>query len=301
MSENNRIRIIKEKVSSKFMLLLTLFISALLILMLVMLISKSSPVISHSSLKELLFSSNWNPERYKFGFFPAIVGTFIVTIISLLIAVPISILSAIYLAEYAPPGIGKGISSFIDVLAGIPSVVFGLSALLALVPFVSNVLGPLIGIQTTGMCIFTASIVLAIMVFPIIINLCTETLKAIPVELREASLSLGATKWETIKYTLLKAGGPGIFSAVLLGFGRAFGETMAVAMVIGSKNQIPSSIFKAAQTLPSLLVSSFGEMMSVPLEQSALIFIALVLFLIVLVTNIIAAVVKRKIKEKWRY
>jgi phosphate transport system permease protein len=148
---------------------------------------------------------------------------------------------------------------------------------------------------------FTASLTLAIMVFPIIISLSIESLQAVPVELREVSLSLGATKWQTVKKVLFRAAGPGIISAVLLGFGRAFGETMAVAMIIGNKNQIPGSILEAGQTLPSLIVSSFGEMMSIPLQQSALIFVALTLFVIVTVTNTIAKIVNNKLANKWRY
>ncbi len=258
-------------------------------------------MLSKNSIWELLFSSKWNPEKYNFGFFPAVIGTIAITVISMSIAIPVSLLSAVLIAEYTPKRWKKILSSFIDVLAGIPSVVFGLCALLYLAPFVSAIAGRLLNIDTTGMNVFTASITLSIMVFPIIISLSIESIQAVPVELREISLSLGATKWQTVKQVLFRAAGPGIISAVLLGFGRAFGETMAVAMIIGNKNQIPGSIFSAGQTLPSLIVSSFGEMMSIPIQQSALIFVALTLFIIVTVTNTIAKIVNNKLANKWRY
>ncbi len=293
------LRLIKENISAKTMLILALLISGFFIAIFATLTLKSYLVISNYSLKELIFSSNWDPERYSFGFFPAIVGTIYVTLVSMIIAAPIGILSAIYISEYATSRRKTFISSFIDILAGIPSVVFGVCALLVLVPFVSGYLGPALGIETTGMCVFTAGIVLAVMVLPIIISLSAEALNALPIELRDACLSLGTTKWETIKGVLLKGASPGIFSAILLGFGRAFGETMAVAMVIGGKNQIPSSIFSGGQTLPSLIVSSFGEMMSIPIEQSALIFIALQLFLIVTFFNLLAKYINTRLRKRW--
>lgn len=298
--EKFRVRQIKEKVSCKAMQFLAGFAFILFIAIFLTLLSKSQMVISNYSLKELLFSPNWDPERYSFGFFPALIGTIYVTFIAMAIAIPVSILSAVYISEYTSSNIRSYLSSFIDILAGVPSVVFGICALLVVVPFVSDRLGPALGIETTGMCIFTAGLVLAVMVFPIIISLSVESLKALPIELREATLSLGSTKWETTKNVLLKAAGPGIFSAVLLGFGRAFGETMAVAMVIGGRNLVPSSIFSAGQTLPSLIVSSFGEMMSIPMEQSALVFVALMLFIIVTFFNVLARYVNSKLKERWK-
>jgi len=301
MPNRLKIRIFKDLVSTKVMFLCAAVVILLFILIMIMLIAKSSFVISEKSIWELLFSSKWDPENYIFGFFPAVVGTLAVTVFSMVIAIPVSLLSAVLIAEYTPQRWEKILSSFIDVLAGIPSVVFGLCALLYLAPFISTITEKLLNIETTGMNILTASITLSIMVFPIIISLTIESLQAVPVELREVSLSLGATKWQTVKKTLFRAAGPGIISAVLLGFGRAFGETMAVAMIIGNKNQIPGSIFSAGQTLPSLIVSSFGEMMSIPIQQSALIFVALTLFIIVTVTNTIAKIINTKLANKWRY
>jgi len=273
------------------MLLCTGFALLLFLLIITMLVQKSAAIISRNSVFELLFTTQWDADSYHFGFLPAIIGTLEVTLISMLIAIPISLLSAIFISEYSSTRYKILFSSFIDILSGIPSVVFGLCALLYLVPFVSFVMDHFFGIETTGMSVFTAGITLAVMSLPIIISLTVESLQSVPKELREVSLSLGATKWQTIKKILFRAAGPGIISAILLGFGRAFGETMAVAMIIGSKNKIPDSVFSAGQTLPSLIINSFGEMMSVPLQQSALIFVALTLFVIVTITNSIAKII----------
>lgn len=283
------------------MFLCSIFVILFFLSIMLMLVLKSSLVLSKDSIGELLFSSKWNPEHYHFGFFPAVIGTIVVTFISMAVAIPVSLLTAVLITEYTPKRWKKILSSFIDVLAGIPSVVFGLCALIYFVPFVSKITEMAFNVDTTGLNILTASITLAIMVFPIIISLSVESLQAVPVELREVSLSLGSTKWQMVKKVLFRAAGPGIISAVLLGFGRAFGETMAVAMIIGNKNQIPNSLFSAGQTLPSLIVNSFGEMMSIPIQQSALIFIALILFIIVTVTNTIAKIVHNKLSNKWRY
>ncbi len=283
------------------MVLIIVTVFVFFALLLIMLLQRSQFILLQHSVKELLFSSEWDPEKGLFGFLPAIIGTFFVTVISLLIAVPISILSAIYVSEYASKSIKPCFQVFIDVLAGTPSVVYGLCALLVLVPFVRDTMGPLLGVQTTGMCVFTAALVLAIMVFPIIISITVESLRALPLELREQFLSLGATKWQLIETVLLRAAGPGIISGVVLGFGRAFGETMAVAMVIGSKNTLTLSLLSPGQTLPALIVGSFTEMMSVPEHQSALMLVSLVLFGIILLFNILANFIKNKLQARWRY
>lgn len=293
------LRMWKEAVSSRGMQVLILGISALFLALFLLLLIKSWPLLARYSLTEVLLSSHWDPARSQFGFAPVILGTFYVTFIAMAIAVPVSLLCAIYLSEYAPGRVRRMFSSFIGVLAGIPSVVFGICALLVFVPLVADHIGPWVGVETTGMCIFTAGLILAVMVFPIIISLSFESLQALPIELREASLSVGATRWETTRKVLFRAAGPGMLSAILLGFGRAFGETMAVAMVVGGKNQMPS-LFAAGQTLPSLIVSSFGEMMSVPLEQSALIFVALFLLVVVTGFNLLARWVEKRLQARWK-
>ena len=225
----------------------------------------------------------------------------LVTGIALLIAIPISLLSAIYIAEYAPWKIRRILRPFIDVLAGVPSVVYGLCAFLFLVPLTKDVIAPWFGVQSTGLCIFTAAVILAVMVFPIIISLCIESFNAVPLALKEASLSVGATKWETVKKVVFRASTPSVIAAILLGFGRAFGETIAINMVIGGIPRIPSSVFSPGETLASLIASKYGELMSIPVHESALMLVALILFVVVLLFNILGVFILRRAKRRWTY
>lgn len=295
-------RKLRDLIGTKLMLIVVLFISVIFFLIFILLLYKSTLVLETHSITEVLFSSTWNPDYGQFGLAPVIVGTILVTGIALIIAIPISLLSAIYIAEYSPKKIRRILRPFIDVLAGVPSVVYGLCAFLILVPLVKDVIAPWFGVQGTGFCIFTAAITLAVMVFPIIISLCIESFDAIPIALKEASLSIGATKWETIKKVVFRASAPSVIAAVLLGFGRAFGETIAINMVVGNRfNQIPSSLFEPGQTLASLIASKYGELMSIPIQESALMLVALILFVVVLLFNLAGLLILRRAKKRWNY
>jgi len=294
-------RKIRDFIGTKTMLLVTIIFIIFFFVMFSFILYKSMFILGTYSIFDILFSSVWNPEYGQFGLFPIIYVTVLVTGIALLIAVPISILSAIYITEYAPRRIRKTIRPFIDVLAGVPSVVYGLCAYLVLVPLVKDVIAPWFGIESTGSCVFTAAITLAIMVFPIIISLCIESFDAIPIALKEASLSVGATKWETVKKVVFRASASGIISSILLGFGRAFGETIAVSMVIGGIPRMPSSLFAPGQTLASLIISAYGEMMSVPLYESALMMVTLILFIVVLLFNIVGFAVLRRARRRGKF
>ena len=293
-------RKIRDLICTKLMLIITIIVSILFFLIFLILLSKSSLILGSESITDLLFSSKWNPSNGNFGYFPVIVGTILVTGLSLIIAIPISLLSAIFIAEYAPRKIRKILRPFLDVLAGVPSVVFGLCAFLFLVPLVRDFIAPFFGIESTGLCLFTASITLAVMVFPIIISLCVEAFSSIPMELKEASLSVGATEWETVRKVIFRATAPSIISAILLGFGRAFGETIAVNMVVGGIPKVPSSPFAPTETLPSLIASKYGELMSIPKSESALMFGALVLFIVVLIFNLLGLILLRNAKKRWK-
>lgn len=291
----------KQHLYINLMRLAAIFVCLLLILIAGTLIAKSSLLFKEQSLADILLSSSWNPEKGLFGILPIILGTVYVTGIALIIAVPVSILCSIYIAEYTKNHTRQTIKAFIDVLAGIPSVVYGMCAIIVLVPFVRDYIAPLFNVTTTGFCILTAGIILAIMVMPIIISVCVNVFRAISVDLREASLATGATKWQTIKKVVLRAGFPGMFSAILLGFGRAFGETIAVAMVVGNLPQTPSSVFDPGVTLPSIIATTYGEMMSVPLYDSAMMLLALILIIIVLIFNYLAGFVLRRSKGGGKY
>ena len=261
---------------------------------------RAAPIVRQEGLGALLTGTRWKPSSGLFGFWPYLVGTLWVTVLAMIIATPICLLSAIYLAEYARPRTRALVRPLVDVLAGIPSVVYGLFGVLLVVPFLSNCLGPFAqahwprlswlrpGEATTGYCILAGGIVLALMVAPVIIAVAEEVMRTISVGVREASLSLGATRWETVKHVTLRLALPGLVAAVVLGFARAFGETMAVLMVVGNVAQIPHSLFDPAYPLPALIANNYGEMMSVPLYDSALLLAALILLVVVLGFNLAA-------------
>ena len=294
-------RKLRDIFGTKLMLLVTLFVSLLFFFIFALLLYRSLLVLQSHSIVDVLFSSTWNPDAGQFGLEAVIVDTILVTGFALLIAIPISLLSAVYIVEYTPLRMRRTIRPFIDVLAGVPSVVYGLCAFVAFVPLVKNYIAPWFGMQSTGLCIFTASIILSIMVFPIIISLCIEAFDAIPLALKEASLSVGATKWETVKKVVFRASAPSITAAILLGFGRAFGETIAVNMVIGGTVRLPSTMFNPGETLASLIASKYGELMSIPLHESALMLVALILFVVVFIFYLLGVLVLRRAKRRWSY
>lgn len=264
------------------------------------LIWKSSLLLNDHSLKEMLFSSQWKPLSGKFGFLPFILSSLWVTLVALIIAGPICIFSSIHLTQYANRFVLKVMHPIIDILAGIPSVIYGVWGILVIVPFVSKSIAPMFGIQTSGYTIFSGSIVLAVMIIPFILNILIDIFKSIPIELTEASLSLGAGKWYTIKHVILRKAFPGVISALGLGLSRAFGETIAVLMVVGNVPTIPHGIFQPGYPLPALIANNYGEMMSIPQYDSALMFSALLLLVIVLVFNLGSRLLIMRYEKKFR-
>jgi phosphate transport system permease protein len=258
------------------------------------LLAKSWPILSQKPLLHLLLSSSWRPLRGEFGFFPFIVGTLWVTLLAMAISVPICLLAAVYLSEYAGKRTRAVAKPLVDLLAGIPPVVFGLCGMIAVVPLVEK-LGRLAGAPTTGFSVLAGGLILAIMVLPIIISVCEEVLQSVPQQAREASLALGATRWQTVKHVLLRAVYPGLSAAVVLGFSRAFGETMAVLMVVGNVARPPGSLFDPAYPLPALIANQYGEMMTVRLYDSALMLAALMLMAVVLFFNLAARLIIQRI------
>ncbi|MBC8048074.1 MAG: phosphate ABC transporter permease subunit PstC [Fimbriimonadaceae bacterium] len=274
------------------------FSPLLLILIIAGLVIKSIPVLQENSLSDLLLGSNFKPFTGDFGLLPFILSTVYVTVISIVIAIPLSILTAIYLSEYAGKAFLKFAAPMLDILSGIPSVIYGIWGVLVVVPFIRDYVGPWMGIETTGYSILSGGIVLAIMVFPVIIQIVFEVMRIVPNELREATLSLGATKWESIRKVIIKKASPGIIAACILGFSRAFGETIAVLMVVGNMVQIPHNILDAGYPIPSLIANNYGEMMSIPMYDSVLMFAALVLLVIVLIFNVYSRWVLNRLEKK---
>jgi len=298
VKERSRLRLFKDLFARKIMFVLTAVPGLVVFLMLFGLFQKSRPILAVRSISHLLFSSSWHPLKGEFGFFPFIMGTLWVTFVALILAVPISILTATYLSEYAPKFFREFTKPIIDLLAGIPSVVYGVWGVLVVVPFVGNRLSPLFGAYSSGYCVLSGGIVLAIMVLPTIIHVSLEVFSSIPYEIREASLSLGATRWETVRHVVLRKGLQGIIAAVVLGLSRAFGETMAVLMVVGNVAKVPKSIFDGAYPLPALIANNYGEMLSIPLYDSALLLAALVLLFVVLLFNILARFILIRVERK---
>jgi len=249
---------------------------------------RSALVIETNGLWHLLFSSEWRPMRGEFGFYPFIISSVYVTILGVLLTAPICMLSAIYLTQYASAKVLRLVQPVVDILAGIPSVIYGVWGILIIVPFVRDYLAPFLGYQTTGFSILAGALVVSVMLIPFVLNILIEVIKTVPHELSEASLSLGATKWQTIKFVVLRKAIPGIVSAFGLGVSRAFGETIAVLMVVGNVVGVPQSIFDPGYPLPALIANNYGEMMSIPMYDSALMFSALILLVVVMFFNIMS-------------
>ena len=277
-----------------------LFIAAAVILIIVaamiaMMFSYSMPTIREFGFG-FLEGRVWNPAMGSYGALPFIYGTVVSSVLALVISVPVSIGIAIFLTEQAPTRLSRPIAFLVELLAAIPSVVYGLWGIFVLAPFIREYLGaflqnylgfiPLFQGRLTGIGMLTGGIILAIMITPIITAVVRDVLEAVPTTQREAALALGATKWETTQIVLANAAS-GIAGAVVLCLGRAIGETMAVTMVIGNTPQISSSLFEPAYTIASVLASNFGDATG-EMYLSALIEIGLVLFLVTFVVNGIA-------------
>jgi len=270
------------------------------------LLVRAWPILRSQPLKELLLGRTWHPMQAAFGFWPFIVGTLWVTAMAMAIAVPLCTLSAIYLAEYAAPGVGRVVKPLMDLLAGIPSVVYGLWGVLVVVPLIREHVGPWMdrhlghiaffstSANPTGYGVLAGGTVLAVMVFPIIVSVMEEVFRSVPDGLREAALALGVTRWIMVRKVLLRRAFPGVIAAVVLGFSRALGETMAVLMVVGNVPQVPRSLFDAAYPLTALIANNYGEMMSVPLYDAALMAAGLLLLLVVLGFNLLAQLVLKR-------
>ena len=261
---------------------------------------KSLPIMQEKSLWTLLTTSNWRPFKGDFGFASYIISTLAVTGIAIIIALPLSLLTSIYIIEYASPKILRAFSAVVDLLSGIPPVIYGVWGTLTIVPFISEKLAPHFVEFSTGYSVLAGGIVLAIMIIPLIISILIEVFSAVPKEMREASMSLGATKWQTVKKVVIRKSSPGIVAATVLAISRAFGETIAVLMVCGNFTDLPKSIFDACYPIPALIANNYGEMMSVPQYESALMFAAFLLFFIIVVFNVISRLVLIQIDKRYQ-
>jgi phosphate transport system permease protein len=248
---------------------------------------KAAPILEEHSLFQLVFSSRWFPSRGEFGFWPFIAGSLYVTVLSFIFSAPICLLSAIYLTQFASKKLIKVMHPVIDILAGLPSVIYGVWGILIIVPFISDILAPLFNTSSSGYSIFAGGIVLAVMCIPYMLNMIIEVFNTVPIEMKEASLSLGSTHWESVKNVVIPKSFPGIISAYGLGIAKAFGETIAVMMVVGNMIKVSGNPFDAGYPLPALIANNYGEMLSIPMYDSALMFAALLLLIIILLINLV--------------
>ena len=302
-------RRLKDVLAGRAMLATTLFSTGLVGIIALGLYMRARPLLERQPISKLLLGETWLPSEGQFGMKPFIIGTVWVTVVAVVVAVPLCFLTSIFLAEYAPKKVRAIAKPLIDLLAGIPSVVYGVWGLLVVVPFVADKLGPfavshlkhipyIATEYSAGYSVLAAGLVLAIMVFPVIISVSNEVLRAVPNDYRETALGLGATRYETIRKVVVKKALPGLLAAVVLGVSRALGETMAVLMVAGNVPVAPKSVFDAGYPLPALIANNYGEMMSIPLYDSALLLAAFVLFVVVIIFNVLSRYVLTKVKRR---
>ncbi len=303
-------RHLKDLSARSIMSGLTLVTSLLLLVIGITLAVRTWPLLTAQSPLDLLTGQVWQPMRGLFGFAPFIIGSVVITLLALVIAVVPAVLSAIFLAEYVSERLRSGIKPVLDLLAGIPSVVYGLWGVLFIIPLIRDQIGPwsdrTLGqaipffsrTNPSGYGLLAGGFVLAVMIFPFIVAVIDEVLRSIPQAQREASLALGATRWEATKLVVLRSGLPGISAAIVLGLSRAFGETLAIMMVTGNVAQFPRSLFDPVYPLPALIANNYGEMMSVSLYESALMGAALILLLVVVIFNIAARLVILRMRQR---
>ncbi|MDR2520415.1 MAG: phosphate ABC transporter permease subunit PstC [Bacteroidales bacterium OttesenSCG-928-I14] len=290
-------RTFKDKIAKKITQVLTIFLLLILVMMVVVLYYKSEPTIKTNSVWKLLFSSEWRPLAGKFGFYSFIISTVYVTLLSVFISVPISLLMALFLTQNAKFCVKQVVFPVLDILSSIPSVVYGVWGVLVVVPFIANVLGPCFVDYTSGYTVCACGIVLSVMLIPLLVSLLVEIFSTISKDYVDASASLGATRWQTSRKIILRKASPGIIASVMLAVSKAFGETIAVLMVCGSTVKKPESFFDSCYPLSALIVNNFGEIMSIPMYESVLMFAALVMFIIVLIFNAVSRIALQHIEK----
>lgn len=279
---------IKEKVMKLLFFLTALVSIAAVILICIFLFASGIPAIKEIGVFKFLLGTSWKPANNLYGILPMIVGSFYVTAGALIIGVPIGILTAVFMARFAPRSIYAPLKAAVNLMAGIPSVVYGFFGLVVLVPFIREAFGG------RGMSVLTASVLLGLMILPTIISVSETSIRAVPESYYEGGLALGASHERSVFFTVLPAAKSGIFAGVVLGIGRAVGETMAVMMVAGNQAVIPDSMLSGVRTLTTNIVLEMGY--STDLHREALIGTSVVLFVFILIINLSLSLFKRRVK-----
>jgi phosphate transport system permease protein len=279
-------KINKEKITAAVFLLIALSALSVLALITIFIFIKGVPIISKVGLFNFVFGMVWDPSHGSYGIFPMILGSVTVTLGAAILGVPVAISCSIFLSEFAPAKLSNIVRPAIQLLAAIPSVVYGFWGLLFVVPAIRNYLGG------PGLSILAGSIILAIMILPTIISIAEVSLMSLPRQYKEGAYALGLTQWQTIRSVLLPTAKSGIVAAIILGIGRAIGETMAVIMVLGNAVAIPKSILDPARTLTTNIGIEMGYASGD--HQQALFATGIVLLVIVMILNAFAQYVTRR-------
>lgn len=283
-----------EKVIEKLIFICAAVSVAAVALITIFIFSKGLPAMAENGPLSFITGTNWSPGNGQYGILPLIAGTMAVTLGALIIGVPLGVSCAVFLAEMLGKRQASLFKSAIELLAGIPSVVYGFFGLIVLVPvirIIAKAIDP--GTDTTGFSILAGAIILAIMIMPTIVSISVNAIAAVPNEYREASLAMGADKRETITKVILPAAKSGIFSSAILGMGRAIGETMAVLMVTGNMAVLPTSLTSSVATMTGTIAMEMSY--ATPAHQSALFAIGIVLFLIIVILNGCAQAIMKKL------
>ena len=283
-----------EKFGKTITLMALSLIVFIVFMILIFVISKGVSTFTTNGIKvfSFLLGQTWNPSGKEYGALPMIMGSFIVTILSAMIATPFAIGAAVFMTEVSPKG-AKILQPAIELLVGIPSVVYGFIGLQIVVPFVRSIFGG------TGFGILSGICVLFVMILPTVTFMTTDALRAVPKHYREASYAMGATRWQTIWRVVLNAAKPGIFTAVVFGMARAFGEALAIQMVVGNSAVIPTSLTTPASTLTSILTMGIGNTVMGTVDNNVLWSLAMVLLLMSLAFNTAIKMITREGKRNY--
>jgi phosphate transport system permease protein len=277
-----------EKLIQTTLLIIAFSAVSILVIITVFIFTEGIPIMFKYGFRKFLLGLDWYPTEQSFGLLPMIIGSVMVTLGALIIGVPFGLACAIFLTEFSSKRLREIIKPIIELLAGIPSVVYGFMGVVLLVPFIRETLGG------PGFSVLAASIILGIMILPTIISISIDSLQAVPRSYREGSIALGATKWQTTKMVTLPAAKSGIIASIILGMGRAIGETMAVIMIAGNAISIPRSILAPVRTLTSNIALEMsyasGE------HRQALFATGVILFIIIMILNTIANITSSKRK-----
>ena len=269
-----------EKIAKYSLMLVAFSALASLLLIAVFILKEGVPFMFKVGLKDFLLSSDWNPQAGKFGIYPMIVASLYVTFGAMLIGAPLGVAGAIFLNEFLPKPVMRVIKPTIELLAGIPSVVFGFLGVMVLAPMIRSTMGG------PGLSVLAAAVILGIMVLPTVISISTDAIAAVPNSYREGALALGATRWQSVYMVIIKAARSGIIASIILAMGRALGETMAVIMVAGNTVKIPQALTDPVRTLTANIALEMAN--ATGMAREALFATGVVLFVVIMILNAIA-------------